>query len=432
MIKDFLTIQDAVNLDTSSAFTYLLHEVNTRNYAAAVVQTNSLETKNNRPSLRDDSSGEITIIPDTSTEERGSVGVDETTTMDDMIEPSNTDEVDGETITTVATPTFVPKNEHTNEEATLASNQESQYVSMRQEFDRMYTCYNNTGDFTKMMNLLWPAIQDFLANHPQHEHSKQWKVWITAGNTPDTDLARAKTIFGLPTLDQIYLFLRDSPALEEVFEISWNHKIHYGFKNSLETPTRANTFRDEYPISSFVDFSCIPESFEPFHHAIFTLLSSSDDMTAIQRQIWEEWARDGLTASSSLAEVYDQFNRFNTLVRITWTPEKDGFAYHITQPSSDCTNRSLEIPQLSHMSHVQSDTNSVQWREFNNRISRLEASLTTINTVNHFTKPGEVQHTIKSFIQEEMRNLDKAVCNKSAQFQEQIERTGTKFSRMCL
>jgi len=441
-IKEFLTIQDAVQLNTSTAFTYILHEVTTKNYAAAVVEANSMDTTKNRPSLRDDSSGEVTIIPVTpTTEENGSGGDDverndrDETMVDDTTDPSNTEETDGETITTVATPSFVPKNENNNEEGTLASNQDSQYILMHQPYGRMSICYNNTGDFTTMMRALWPAIQDFLRNNPQHEHSKQWKVWITAGYTPDTDLAHAKSIFGLPTLDQIYLFLRDSPALQEKFEISWNHKIHYCPRDSLATPTRANIIRNEYPISSFVDLNHTPESFEPFHSAIFILLSTSNDMTEIQSQTWAEWIGDGLTVDNTLAELYDilqinsvrayinimyQFASFNKLVRITWTPEKDGFTYHIAQPSSDRLQHTLELPNLS---HVSTPTEAVNIHKVHKRILQLEANITTINTISHFTQAREIQHTVKSFIQDEIRNLDKALRNKSVQFQEQIEQT---------
>jgi len=115
-----------------------------------------------------------------------------------------------------------------------------------------------------------------------------------------------------------------------------------------------------------------------------------------------------------------KFASFNKLVRITWTPEKDGFTYHIAQPSSDHLQHTLELPNLS---HVSTPTEAVNIHKVHKRILQLEANITTINTISHFTQAREIQHTVKSFIQDEIRNLDKALRNKSVQFQEQIEQT---------
>jgi len=50
-----------------------------------------------------------------------------------------------------------------------------------------------------------------------------------------TDLGAAKCIIGIDTLDQLYLILRDSPALAEYYDISWNHKIIYQAKQIEDT-----------------------------------------------------------------------------------------------------------------------------------------------------------------------------------------------------
>jgi len=84
----------------------------------------------------------------------------------------------------------------------------------------LVSCYSNNGDFTMMLELFWPTSQAFLTQYPNHEHTKQWRHWMKEGLTPTTDLATAKIILNLSTLDQIYLLFCDSPAIHGFFEIT--------------------------------------------------------------------------------------------------------------------------------------------------------------------------------------------------------------------
>jgi hypothetical protein len=88
-------------------------------------------------------------------------------------------------------------------------------------------CYGTPTDFTDILKELWPHILKFLEQNPEHNHSKQWNKWITSGLNDTCDLSKLKEITNIETLDQLYLILRDSPAINKHFDIQWNHKIVY-------------------------------------------------------------------------------------------------------------------------------------------------------------------------------------------------------------
>jgi len=112
----------------------------------------------------------------------------------------------------------------------------------------LITCYSNDTDFQIMFKLFWPTIQQFIINNPDHDndHSMQWKSWMAQGLDPINDLATPKQILGTTTLDQMYLFFRDSPALVVSFDITWDLKIHYRLRVSMvqehnvQTPIQVN------------------------------------------------------------------------------------------------------------------------------------------------------------------------------------------------
>jgi hypothetical protein len=88
-------------------------------------------------------------------------------------------------------------------------------------------CYGTPTDFTDILKELWPHILKFLEQNPEHNHSKQWNKWITSGLNDTCDLSKLKEITKIETLDQLYLILHDSPAINKHFDIQWNHKIMY-------------------------------------------------------------------------------------------------------------------------------------------------------------------------------------------------------------
>jgi hypothetical protein len=88
-------------------------------------------------------------------------------------------------------------------------------------------CYGNPSDFKQLMQDIWPHITNFIEQHPEHNHSKQWCKWINSGLNEHCDLHTLKEITNIASLDQLYLILHDSPAINTHFEIQWDHKIIY-------------------------------------------------------------------------------------------------------------------------------------------------------------------------------------------------------------
>ncbi len=88
-------------------------------------------------------------------------------------------------------------------------------------------CYGNPSDFKQLLQDIWPHIINFIDQNPEHNHSKQWCKWINSGLNEHCDLPTLKDITNIATLDQLYLILHDSPAINKHFEIQWDHKIIY-------------------------------------------------------------------------------------------------------------------------------------------------------------------------------------------------------------
>jgi len=307
------------------------------------------------------------------------------------------------------------------------------------------TCYNNTGDFMLMMQEFWPAIRQFIADHPQHEHSKQWRLWIDDGFQPGTDLAEVKQITGLSTLDQIYLFLRDSPALQEHFDIVWDHKINYRQKrftgSPTRTPTRDNTYRHSANQETRVIFEHFPTSFQPFHRSVFDLIDGQEIMEPAQRDTWDRWYRNGLRANTNMEDVYNilqitsihayiglmyQFSIFGDTVIINWAPTRDSFSYifksgvhlRVSTPRRAGTNRCLDLPNLPTPMSIP----EAYMKAIGERLTRLEERFNSFDTLYYYTQANEVQTSVKSLIHEELHSLDVALRRKSIQFQSQMDK----------
>jgi hypothetical protein len=126
-----------------------------------------------------------------------------------------------------------PTNLETESLTTLSGDNEQGATDVDMEPDNVFEiCYG------KMLQTFWPSITAFIESYLEHDHSKQWNDWINSGLNYATDLAHFKMLLGTESLDQIFLFLRDSPVINQDFELVWNHKINYRTRHS--TPTVDN------------------------------------------------------------------------------------------------------------------------------------------------------------------------------------------------
>jgi hypothetical protein len=96
-------------------------------------------------------------------------------------------------------------------------------------------CYGTAEDIGELLSDIWVPVLEFITKQPDHEHAKQWSKWIRHGLNQKSELGCIKTIIGIDTLDQLFLLLRDSPALQDIYEITWNHKIMYQLKEQKST-----------------------------------------------------------------------------------------------------------------------------------------------------------------------------------------------------
>lgn len=67
------------------------------------------------------------------------------------------------------------------------------------------TCYSNNSVFQVMLSSFWTSIMSFIEQNPEHEHAKQWKLWMEQGFTRESNLTFVKNILQTETLDQLYI-----------------------------------------------------------------------------------------------------------------------------------------------------------------------------------------------------------------------------------
>jgi len=148
-----------------------------------------------------------------------------------------------------------------------------------------------------MLMELWPPVTDSLKDNPDHEHAKQWNKWISAGLNERTELSTLKNIVGIYTLDQLYLILRDSPAINKHFDIAWYHRImhrpkHYDIP---ELKSRESISAKRHAIKSVTDRDI---EFCILHKTIFAeIMLWMEDQTNTQdhrSMQWRKWLFAGL------------------------------------------------------------------------------------------------------------------------------------------
>lgn len=236
-----------------------------------------------------------------------------------------------------------------------------------------HTCYSNNADFRKMLTTFWPCIEKFMHEHPTHEHTKQWQTWINQGLHQHSDLAFVKNILQMDTLDQLFLFFRDSPAIQMGFNIYWDHKINYQSKTVVTvaeiTPITTNV--NKY----MVYLLSLDIEFPVFHQKVFKLIQKWS--TTIESKshpsllLWKKWLWKGLTQSSTLnqikhiLEILDiaaymesifTYPPISDYVDVEWHANHTAFDYKI---SYSATDDDISLPTLT--SATESSSNHFQY-----------------------------------------------------------------------
>lgn len=168
-------------------------------------------------------------------------------------------------------------------------------------------CYGTSEDFQEMFNTFWPFLMKFVSDYPKHDHTKQLQKWVDNGLKPETDLNTFKKIVGVDNLDQLFVVLRDSPAINAYFDIQWDHKIMYCMKprHDIESSFTENTpAHKKYTVKACADHDI---EFCILHKRIF---QDIQQWSKLQRDPqdekwmqWQKWLFAGLKPIQPCKEI---------------------------------------------------------------------------------------------------------------------------------
>jgi hypothetical protein len=146
-----------------------------------------------------------------------------------------------------------------------------------------------------MLSVFWPVIQDYIHQNPNHDHAQQWQQWITVdGLNVNTELQQLKRILQVNTMDQLFIILRDSPAINTKFDLHWNHKICYRLKHdSLDKNLLPETKHDTPGHTHVTTMN--DDEFSILHKIIYELISEWTLLDiAKSHEHWLQWKKWGL------------------------------------------------------------------------------------------------------------------------------------------
>lgn len=177
------------------------------------------------------------------------------------------------------------------------------------------TCYNNDTDFQTMLQAFWPSIQQYIEENPMHHHAQQWVTWLAQGLDLNSDLASVKRFFGCDSFDQLFLFFRDSPAINNCFELQWDHKINYRphseNKAFMVTPVRTNQehgiFHSPTSFHNIVLHDPEDINFRILHSKVFDIINhwirTTTSTNSEPHVIWHKWIWKGLKPSNAFKDL---------------------------------------------------------------------------------------------------------------------------------
>lgn len=72
---------------------------------------------------------------------------------------------------------------------------------------------------------------NFTQQYPDHEHTKEWILWIDQGLTCNLTMMEIQAIMAVENTEQLYNIVSKSPAITRDFDIIWDQGIMYRRKN---------------------------------------------------------------------------------------------------------------------------------------------------------------------------------------------------------
>jgi hypothetical protein len=195
----------------------------------------------------------------------------------------------------------------------------------------MGECYGTNDDFSLMMKQLWPSLTEFVEHQPNHTYTRKLKQWMDDGLTMMTTLSKAKEIFGVQSLDQIFSVLQNSPALAGKYQFVWDHKIIY--RRTEQPISSTQSIQSEIPFTPDSEYHSVCQQsaieLSVLHYELFTVIqscystgvSSTDD-----NESWTKWNNlklQGLLAIQEFDKVKDILGVSNLSQYITFMTKFD-------------------------------------------------------------------------------------------------------------
>ena len=266
-------------------------------------------------------------------------------------------------------------------------------------------CYGGHDDFQALLQDIWPYIEKFMQTYPDHDHTKQWEKWRASGLTSTLDLRTFKIIIGIETLDQLYVVLRESPALQEHFDMVWDHKILYRPKPPvpvLLTATTDRTVPRRYTIKNLNDLDV---EFCIFHLNIFTEIQEwskahKDKQDAKWLQ-WQKWIFSGLKPIQPTKEIR-KIMGVNTIIEYIqkvqpYPPFQEKFSLHDTE-DNQVVKYSYTCASRDHSDFKIDFVHFASYFDIN--ISQMALRMQDFKT-----KIEGCEYTLKNFFSQQKQNL---------------------------
>jgi len=130
---------------------------------------------------------------------------------------------------------------------------------------KFQTCTGSKTDFFPFWTQICLLLTSHAAANPMDQWAEIWSGWQKKGLSLHSDFQQVRQILAIPSLAELYLFLRSCKPVMDLLEVRWDHQILYQLlipsypapataleiasASSSETGTISNISEDNAPVS---------------------------------------------------------------------------------------------------------------------------------------------------------------------------------------